>query len=205
MGLEPVIAPLLEVRTIEAEVDLHGIGALAFTSANAVRIFAERSLERALLVFAVGAATAMAAKAERFRTVLSTEGDVEALAAGIAARRRQFDGAVLHPGAAEPAGDLAAALAGFGVATKSLTLYESVPIDLPENLLERLPQLDGVLIHSPKAGRRLAEILEKTPAPGLAVYCLSTQVAATLAGAPAGPLTTATLPNEDALLSLIAP
>jgi uroporphyrinogen-III synthase len=205
MGIDPVIAPVLEVRAVEAQIDLDGVGALAFTSANAVRIFAERSPERALRVFAVGAATAAAARAEGFRSVLSTERDVEALASGIAALGRRFDGAVLHPGATEPAGDLTAALAGYGVLAKSLTLYETVPIDVPGALLERLAQIDGALVHSPKAGRRLAEILEKTPAPELAIYCLSVQVAATLAGILTGPLKTATLPNEDALLSLIAP
>ena len=138
--------------------------------------------ERNLRVFAVGAATAAAAKAERFRTVLSTEGDVEALASGIATRKRQLEGVVLHPGAAEPAGDLVGALAGFGIPSRAVTLYETVPRPLPADFRARLSRLDGVLVHSPKAGRRIAQIVEAEPAPRLAAYCLSAQVAATLAG-----------------------
>ena len=42
--------------------------------------------------------------------MLSADGDVDALAEGIAMRRSELKGAVLHPGAAEPAGDLAGAL-----------------------------------------------------------------------------------------------
>ncbi len=205
LGVEAVVAPVLEVRPVDGAIDLEGIGALAFTSANAVRAFAARSGERALRVFAVGAATAAAAKAERFRTVLSTEGDVEALASGIATRKRQLEGAVLHPGAAEPAGDLVGALAGFGIPARAVTLYETVPRALPAEFRARLSRLDGVVVHSPKAGRRIAQIVEAEPAPRLAAYCLSAQVAATLAGVAIGSVSTAPLPNEDALLSLIAP
>ena len=104
MGHEALVAPLLAVRPLEdAVVDLTGVAALAFTSANGVRAFAERSGERRLKVFAVGAATAQAAQAAGFSTVLSADGDVEALAEGIAARRNELRGVVLHPGASEPA------------------------------------------------------------------------------------------------------
>src|ERR1700760_3247119 len=72
MGHEPIIAPLLAVKLAPGvDVSLSGVAALAFTSANGVRAFADLSGERAIRVFAVGAATAEAAKAAGFRLVLS--------------------------------------------------------------------------------------------------------------------------------------
>src|SRR5215831_10658881 len=116
LGHEAIVAPLLAVKPLnDVDVDLRGVAALAFTSANGVRAFADLSGERSLRVFAVGAATAQAARAAGFKLVLSADGDVDALAEGIAKRRFELRGAVLHPGAAEPAGDLVGALATHGV------------------------------------------------------------------------------------------
>ena len=48
LGHEAMIGPLLEVQMLpDAVVDLRGVAALAFTSANGVRAFAEASGERA--------------------------------------------------------------------------------------------------------------------------------------------------------------
>ena len=111
LGHEPVVAPLLAVKVLpDAQVDLSGVAALAFTSANGVRAFADLSGERAMRVFAVGSATAEAAKAAGFKRVLSADGDVNALAIGISHRKNELIGEVLHPGALEPAGDLVSAL-----------------------------------------------------------------------------------------------
>ena len=66
MSFEPLVAPLLEVRPLAGgPIDLTGVTALAFTSANGVAAFAVRSEERSMPVFAVGGATAEAASARR--------------------------------------------------------------------------------------------------------------------------------------------
>src|SRR5689334_19981100 len=131
LGHEAVVAPLLTVRPLaDAQVDLVGVGALAFTSANGVRAFADLSGERAIRVFAVGAATAQAARAAGFKLVLSADGDVDALAEGIALRRGELRGAVLHPCAAEPAGDLVGALEKHAIPARRLVLYETAPVKL---------------------------------------------------------------------------
>src|SRR3954471_6516485 len=132
LGHDALIAPLLAVRAIgDAEVDLNGVAALAFTSANGVRAFSDICAERSIRVFAVGAATAQAARVAGFKLVLSADGNVEALAEGIGQRRGELRGAVLHLGAAELAGDLVGGLEKQGVAVRSLTVYETVvaPVD----------------------------------------------------------------------------
>src|SRR5262249_41001981 len=116
LRIEPVVEPLLEVRALPpAPIDLSGASAIVFTSANAVAAFADRSPERALRVFAVGDATAKAAREARFKTVLSADGDVAALASALAQRRRELTGPIVYPAAAEPAQDLAGALAEVGL------------------------------------------------------------------------------------------
>jgi len=206
LGLEAIVAPLLEVRPIaDATIDLAEVSALVFTSANAVAAFAKRSDVRALRVFTVGDATATAARAQRFGSVLSAQGDVTALAKALAARRRELPGVILYPAAAEPSQDLAGALAAVGLNVRQTALYETVEVAPSEALAVRLPEVEGVLLHSAKAARALATFLKQTPAPHLAAFCLSPQVARPLARAPLAIRVAAPAPNETALLSLIAP
>lgn len=204
LGHEPFVAPLLAVQPVEGvEVDLRGVCALAFTSANGVRAFIEATPERSLRVFAVGAATAQAVRAAGFKNVLSADGDVEALAEGIAARKRDLKGCVLHPGAAEPAGDLVGALEAHGVEARRLILYDTTPAELSADQLAILPEIDAVLLHSPKAAQALAQLLKTNPQPGMRALCLSKAVMKPLARTKLAAKVFAPFPLEAALLNLI--
>jgi uroporphyrinogen-III synthase len=204
LGHEAIVAPLLAVKLApDAEVSLAGIAALAFTSANGVRAFADLSPERSLRVFAVGSATAQAARAAGFRLVLSADGDVDALAEGIGQRRGELRGAVLHPGAAEPAGDLAGALAKQGVEARHLILYETAPVKLEAERAQELAQADAVLLHSPRAAKVLAGLLRAHPAPRLRALGLSKAVVRPLARIPLAVRAFPPMPLEAALLNLI--
>jgi len=204
LGFEPVVAPLLTVRALGAgPIDLTGVGAIAFTSANAVAAFAARSSARDAPAFAVGEATAAAARSAGFPAVVSAEGDVNALAVAIAARAGTFAGAVLHPAAAEPAGDLAGALAALGIEARTLAVYQTVAARLSPRVRAQIPHFHAVLAYSPRAARLLAGRLRANPAPDLQVFCLSPAVAAPLRDLPRIRLRVAALPNEAALLNLI--
>ena len=150
-----------------------------------------------------GAATAQAAREAGFRRVLSADGDVNALADGIAARRSEIGGAVLHPGAAELAGDLAGALARAGVEVRALTLYDTAPTALGPDQVAGLGEVDVALVHSAKGAQALAAVLAVHPQPRLKVLGLSKAVLAPLAGIPLAGLTSAPFPLEAALLNLI--
>jgi uroporphyrinogen-III synthase len=206
LGMEAVVEPVLEVRrTDTAPIDLAGVSAIAFTSANAVAAFAERSPERSLRVFAVGDATAAAARAQRFTSVLSAQNDVQALASALAMRKRELPGVVLYPAAAEPAQDLAGALETVGLTVRRVTLYETVALEPSQTLVERLPQIQAVLVHSAKAAKVLTRFLKAHPAPQLAAYCLSRQIARPLSRAGLAAVFSAETPNEPALLGLLLP
>jgi uroporphyrinogen-III synthase len=203
LGHQAIVAPLLALQTLDATVDLTGVAALAFTSANGVRAYAALTKDRSQRVFAVGAATAEACKSAGFRQVLSAEGDVAALGARIAARKRELKGVVLHPGAAEPAGDLVGALTAAGVEARLLPLYDTAPVKPSAETLAALGDLDVVLLHSPKAARTLALLLRRHPAPQLKALCLSPAIAKPLARAKLAGLVKASMPIESALLNLI--
>ena len=204
MGFEPVVAPVLAIRPVaDAALDLAGVNALAFTSAAGVSAFvsllaaSDRDSARELAVFAVGAATAAAARAAGFADVTSAEGDVHALEALIAAAPRR-PGLVLNPTAAEPAADLAGLLADRGLAARSVVVYETaeVAFDPPENLW-------GVLIHSPRAARAVARLLLTTDVSELSAFAISPAAAAPLAEREFRRIVAATFPNEATLLNLL--
>ncbi|WP_288759400.1 uroporphyrinogen-III synthase, partial [uncultured Brevundimonas sp.] len=112
LGMEPVVRPLLAIQTLSPELpDLDAFAALAFTSVNGVAAFAGLSARRDRPVFAVGDATAQAARDAGFARVDSADGDLAALARRIAAGAA---GPVLAAVAETPAGDLAAAVRRAG-------------------------------------------------------------------------------------------
>ncbi len=204
LGFDPLIAPLLRLAPITgADLALDGVGALAFTSANGVAAFADLSPERRLPVFAVGAATAAAARARGFRSVASADGDVEALRRMILAHSPPIVGAVLHPGPAEPAGDLAGGLAAGGVAARAVAVYQTLAGPPDAAPAAEIRSLDAVLLHSPKAARALAAHLAACPAPHLAAVCLSPAVAAPLTNAGMAAVHVADSPDEAALMECL--
>lgn len=202
LGHDPLVAPVLEVRELSPAIDLDGVAALAFTSRNGVAAFARLSPERRLPVFTVGDATAEAARAAGFADVRSAGGDVVAIAALIGRHAPELDGVVLHAGAREPAGDLPGLLAGRA-RLRAVALYETVDAD-PADALARLDALDAALVHSPKAGRRLAALLDPADGARLSFACISPAAAEPLAERGFKKLHAARFPDEDHLLKLLA-
>jgi uroporphyrinogen-III synthase len=202
LGYAPVIAPVLEARPLPGvTLDLAGVGALAFTSAQGVSAFAALTPARALPVFTVGDATAGAARNAGFAEVVSAQGDVSALAGVIAARRP--GGVVLHPSAAQPAGDLVGDLGSRGVSARGVVVYETVarePVDVLPGWLE----LTAILVHSPRAAEVVAGFLQSHPLPNPCFLALSPAVAAPLEGVKDARISIAPFPNDASLLSLLS-
>lgn len=195
LGFVPVVAPLLAIRSVLAQPDLTGIQALAFTSRNAVKVFAGRSGQPSVPVFAVGDATAAAAREAGFDDVQSAGGDLHALAALIRAEGAGLS--ILHPCAAEPAGDLAA-LVGDAARITALAVYEAV-----ETGAAAPDPWDAVLIHSPRAGQVLAACLAADRIGGRIAVAISEAAARPLTVAGLAEVRIAAAPTEDALLAAL--
>lgn len=188
-----MVAPLLEIRPLDAAVDLDGVTALAFTSRNGVEAFAGLSAGRGLPVFTVGDATAEAARGHGFGNVLSADGALADLAALLTAGAPR-EGVLLVPGALEPAGDLPALLAGR-VRARALPVYEAV-----ETAAAPPQSFDAVLIHSARAARALRA---RGPFPGGRAVVLSDAVATALGEGSGLEIHIAAAPVESALLEAL--
>lgn len=195
LGLTPVVRPLLTLRSLDVRPDLTGIQALAFTSRNGVKAFVEQTGVPALPVFTVGDATAAAAREAGFAEVRSACGDIHALAALIRQQGRGLS--ILHPAAAEPAGDLAA-LVGEAARIVPVAVYAAQETHTPQP-----DAWDAVLIHSPRAARALAATLPAGAARGRIAVALSPAAAEPLCPLDFAETRIADAPTEDALLAAL--
>jgi uroporphyrinogen-III synthase len=202
LGFDCIVAPLLTFRSIAAELHLRLGETLAFTSINGVERTAAMTDRRDPEVFAVGDATAKAARAAGFRDVASAAGDVQALGDLIV---RAAPTAVLHPCARQTAGDLVGALKAAGVSARKLPVYETVEaVDLPASVATALGrhELSAILIHSPKAAKTAAALLGGQ-GDALAAVCgigLSPACIEPLRALPFQTLVAAPVPTEKALM-----
>lgn len=162
LGAEPILSPAMVIRKRAIAIDLSGAGALAFTSANGVRAFAALSTARELPVFAIGEATAAAARAAGFHEVETAGGDVGSLAGLIAASKPLLQ--ILHFAGSERAGDLVATLAANGVAARRAVVYDAEKTagisPSARRALEGEPENVAVLFYSARSARFFLEQIE---------------------------------------------
>ena len=197
LGHDPVVQPVLAVRDLQgARVDLTGAVAIAFTSQNGVAAFARLAPVRDLPVFTTGKATAAAARAAGFGEVYPADGGIESLASLIAARRPA--GAVVWPGPAEPAGDLAGLLTPHDVTVSLQPVYETAATSAAAP-----GAIDGILIHSPKAARAVAAILGAKAARDLTLIAISPAATAPLASFAFRRVVIAASPDEAAMMAAV--
>ncbi|KAA0677045.1 uroporphyrinogen-III synthase [Roseomonas genomospecies 6] len=163
LGFAVSVEPMLEIRWLDGpEPDVENVQALLFTSANGVRGYTRRTSRRDRPVYAVGDATATAAREAGFARVESASGDVYALAALVRARCTATAGPLLHVAGTKLAGDLAGMLAEDGFSILRETLYDAVPTErLSDGTAEalRTGTLDAVLFFSPRTARSFVRLV----------------------------------------------
>lgn len=199
LGFTPIVAPLLTLAPLPAALDAApdpaAVAVLALTSPNGVEAFAPLIPRfRDHPVFAVGDATAEAARVAGFADVRSASGDIHALARLIAAEAPP--GPLLAPGAREPAGDLPALLPDRPV--QRLPVYAAFETHAPA------PEpFDAVMLHSPRAACALAADLPRSAASGRVAICISQAAAAPLRPFDFAEIRIAAAPDEPAMLSAL--
>ncbi|MBI2254876.1 MAG: uroporphyrinogen-III synthase [Proteobacteria bacterium] len=185
-GIDVVVEPLLTIQPIaNPAIDLAGVQALLFTSANGVRCFAAAEKRRDLKVFTVGEGSAAAARALGFSNIESAAGDVGSLATLVADRLKAADGVLLHAAGSSLAGDLKGQLEAAGFTVRRVTLYDALTASelSPGTLMNlRLGGIDAVALFSPRSARTFADLWRKASgkADGLkdvTALCLSAAVA----------------------------
>ena len=196
LGLERVVAPLFEVRPLEwkppASVSFQ---AVLLTSANAARHGGEGLRAYANLpCYAVGEATAEAARAAGFRDVRVGKSDVAAVTAMMVADGIRF--------AFHPHGLHHVAFPELGIGGVGITVYEAAGVSaLPDAARDAIAAGALALIHSPRAGSLLASLVEDRGAVRIAAISAP---AAEAAGPGWLECHVAPSPRDEALLELAA-
>lgn len=190
LGLEAIVVPLFEIEPVAWEApDPSRFDGLLLTSAQALRVGGQELRRlRGLKVYAVGEATAEAARAAGFDIAAIGEAGVEQLLGAVGTNLR-----LLHL-----CGEDRKALDGATQSIRQMVVYRSTAI--------RTPDLSGIsgsvaLIHSPRAGRRLAELVDDRSS--IAIAAISA-AAADAAGHGWESSRAAQSSTDDALLALAA-
>lgn len=209
-GITADCAPLLAIRIHrDVPLPLDGVAALLFTSANGVRAFAANAARRDFSVFAVGEASAAAARAAGFADVQAAGGDVDSLAALVQARWRPQDGILLHAAGATLAGDLQALLQAQDYTVRRIMLYTAeaaTALPAPVAAAFAMGIYDAVLFFSPRTAATFVTLVRAAGCAGGATAavaaCLSANVAQAVAELPWRAVQVAARPREADLLSL---
>ena len=190
LGLEAVAIPLFEIDPVEWEApDAGSFDGLLLTSANAVRFGGEGLAElRGLKVYAVGEATAEAARAAGFDVTATGDAGADRLLGSI-----EQDLRLLH-------------LCGADRRETSAARQEITAVVVYSARAAANPDLRGVqgsvaLIHSPRAGRRFAELVDDRG--NISIAAISA-TAAEAVGNGWKEVAVAEQPSDDALLALAA-
>ncbi|WP_448205257.1 uroporphyrinogen-III synthase [Azospirillum sp. sgz302134] len=217
LGFDASVEPMLDMVWLDGpEPELDGVQALLFTSANGVRAYARRTVRRDRPAYAVGDATAAAARAAGFAAVESASGDVYALADLVRARCAPDRGMLLHVAGTKLAGDLSGLLTASGFSVRREALYDAVPSTrLSDDTAAalRTGTLDAVLFFSPRTARSFVRLVNEA---GLLdccrtvdALCLSPAVAEAactygdLGVTPWQNVRVAPRPEQDSLLGLL--
>ncbi|CAA7616391.1 uroporphyrinogen-III synthase [Magnetospirillum sp. UT-4] len=210
-GHAVVTEPLLDIVPIAgAVVEVDGAQGILVTSANGIRALAQSCPDRALPVWAVGDASARAARDLGYARVESAGGDVETLAALVAARCDPAAGPFLHAAGSVTAGDLSGRLSGSGFAVRRLVLYEARTAEAVSPTLAAAlaaGEIDLALFFSPRTAATFATLVARAELSGHAgrirAYALSPAVAEALAALPWAAVRVAAAPTQAAMLAAI--
>ncbi len=174
MGHEPIVAPVLAVQPVAADLTVD-FDTVIFTSRNGVERFATQDARRPA-AWCVGDATAEAARAHGFSPVISAGGDAHALFETIR-REAGPETRFLYAASREPSAPLTGWMRAQNLIVTEVAVYEvaSVAPNLSDDDLGRLTH---ILIHSARAGRALAQVLRdnrKFAFTNLCFICISEQ------------------------------
>ena len=187
-GLDAIAVPLFEIERVEWRApEVGGFDAILLTSANAIRCGGDQlKLVRGLQVHAVGQATAEAARQEGFDIASTGEAGVERLLGSIDPDLR-----LLHL-----AGEDRKAPTSVRQQITSITVYRARAKDGVD-----LNEARGcvAMVHSPRAARRLAELVDDKG--GIAIAAISRD-GAEAAGSGWASVDVAESSSDDALLAL---
>tara|TARA_R110002110_G_scaffold186984_3_gene394356 strand:- start:283 stop:999 length:717 start_codon:yes stop_codon:yes gene_type:complete len=213
MGHRAFHMALLKVRHLTGVViPSRAWQALLITSANGVRALAAYEAAAVLMnlpAYAVGEASAAAARDAGFARVTASGGDVVRLAETVRQALKPDGGALLHVAGSVLAGDLKGVLEAQGFSVERAVLYEAeVATQLPAAGRALIAEggIDGVLFFSPRTAATFVSLVQdaglEAQMAGFAAFCLSQAVADALLPLNFARVLVSGAPTQEALLAL---
>ena len=188
LGLNAIAVPLFEIEPVAWDLpDAAGFDGLLLTSANAVRHAGDQLAElRGLPVYAVGEVTAEAARDAGFDIAATGDDGIDRLLGSLEAELKLVH--LCGKDRREPAEGRQKTIA--------IPVYSARPVDAPD-----LGSSHGAvtLVHSPRAGRRFAELVSGRGSISIAAI---SDAAAEAVGSGWQGVGTAERPTDEALLAL---
>jgi uroporphyrinogen-III synthase len=212
-GHTVVLAPLLRIEPLAADVGAAPYAAVLITSANAARAVATHARLGelcALPLYTVGGRSGEAARAAGFATVHSAEGDAHDLVHLVARGLAGATAPLLYLAGEDRSVDLADELGRHGLTVRTVVVYRAAAAErLPRAAEQAIAagDLDGVLHYSRRSASVFVGCADaaglRQRALALTHFCLSPQIAAPLTAAGAADIRIAARPDEKALLELV--
>jgi len=195
-----VIAPLMRIVHDGDLPPLDGIRTLIFTSRHAVEAFAEQTGARDFVCYAVGNATACAARQAGFNPI-SCDGAANDLTNRMIADR--VSGPCLYLRGEHTAADIAGRLSTSGIETREAVLYRQDRLSMPEDARTLLSRADSVVlpVFSPRSATVFFDLA--TPAAPLLIAAISKNAAQAVPDGRAAMLRIALRPTSESMLSLV--
>ena len=211
---EATVEPLMSVTFDDADiVDVADVQAIVATSRNGLAGLKAQNAEKianALPIFAVGKATAIAARALGFRVIITGAGTVHDLIPQIVSACDPQAGLILYLAGDTVTVDLAGELEPHGFRLDAPVVYRMSPAqNFTDSTFEQLAtgEIDGVLLFSPRTADIYVELVKKhrvtASVSRMTHYCLSPAIARRLAPLGQIRIETADAPNLDAMLALL--
>jgi uroporphyrinogen-III synthase len=214
-GIEAIICPFTESRDLpvsdDAIAEAARSAAVAVTSAKALTHAPPALIDalRAKPVFAVGDATAQAARALGMGDVRSADGDATALA-GLIGASIPDDAPVAYLCGRVRTGDLERSLSETG---RKITLIETYDIQKVSHLTDKIKEalhnddLDGIMLHSGMSARLLADAIQTEGYHQLienkTLFLISERAGMSLDGISEARIVAAPAPRDDALVDTV--
>ncbi|MDG2190730.1 MAG: uroporphyrinogen-III synthase, partial [Paracoccaceae bacterium] len=195
-----LISPVLTITPIGTLPDLSAYAAVVFTSRHAVACFAHAHIPKEIICFAVGEATAEAAKKLGF-LVINSAGAAQNLI--LLVQKTGAAGPLIHPHGQHARGQIATTLTKKGIPCAECVIYDQIetPLSIQARALLTQPQALLVPVFSPRSARLLQRY---GPLPnGSEIIAISQTVAACFSTQPHIKTTVACHPNRGAMLKAV--
>ena len=211
-GYETLVSPALCFEPKPYQDDETDYDAVIVTSANALRAIADEPVLarlRKLKLFAVGGASAEAARQHGFTRIASAEGDGASLR-DLIVRSMKKKGTLCYLAGADLSRDLVGELRERGFTVIKHVTYRMTPVGrLPDEAVASInaQEVEAVLHYSRRSARAFLGAAQSSGveilALALAHCCISPAVGATLHEAGASRVVVAQTPDEDAMFDAL--